>query len=43
LDNGSNTLTSGSSARRLATTDPDDPDPQMMKSYCGLSCDASLR
>jgi hypothetical protein len=28
------TLTSGFSANRRATTDPDEPDPQMMKSYC---------
>src|SRR5215469_9908004 len=31
------TVTSGSSANRRATTEPAVPDPQTMKSYCGLS------
>lgn len=30
------TFTSGFSARRHATTDPDEPDPHTMKSYCAL-------
>src|ERR1700730_6855595 len=36
------TLTSGFSASRRATTDPDEPDPQMMKSYCDFISDDSL-
>ena len=32
----SSTLTSGFSASRRATTDPDEPDPQTMKSYFGF-------
>src|ERR1700738_2630779 len=33
----SSTLTSAFSARRRATTEPDEPEPQTMKSYPGLS------
>ena len=33
------TLTSGFSANRRATTDPDEPDPQMMKSHCDFISD----
>src|ERR1700730_3050226 len=36
------TLTSGFSASRRATTDPDEPDPQIMKSYCDFISDDSL-
>ncbi len=36
------TLTSGFSASRRATTDPDEPAPQMMKSYCDFIPDNSL-
>jgi hypothetical protein len=36
------TLTSGFSASRRATTDPDEPDPQMMKSYWDFISDDSL-
>src|SRR6266478_1066076 len=38
-----NTLTSGFSARRRATTEPEEPDPQTMKSYCDFRLDLSLR
>src|SRR5262245_59205233 len=31
------TFTSGFSARRRATTEPEDPDPHTMKSYCAFS------
>src|SRR5258706_4923836 len=37
-----NTLTSGFSARRRATTDPEEPDPQTMKSYCDFRPDLSF-
>src|SRR5215813_7111372 len=36
------TLTSGVSANRRATTEPEEPDPQTMKSYCGFKSDVSL-
>src|ERR1700758_5643212 len=36
------TLTSGFSASRRATTEPDEPDPQTMKSYCNLRSDLSF-
>src|ERR1700730_6850067 len=36
------TLTSGFSASRRATTDPAEPDPQMMTSYCDFISDDSL-
>src|SRR5262245_844558 len=40
----SRTLTSGISARRRAITEPDDPEPQTMKSYCDLAlCLADTR
>jgi hypothetical protein len=35
-------LTSGFSARRRATADPEEPDPQTIKSYCGFRLDLSL-
>src|SRR5262249_1539627 len=37
------TLTAGGSARRLATTDPEEPDPQITKSYCVFRLDVSFR
>jgi hypothetical protein len=37
-----NTLTSGFSAKRRATTDPEEPDPQTMKSFCDFKFDLSL-
>src|SRR5215469_12621021 len=37
------TLTAGFSARRLATTDPEEPDPQTTKSYCVFRLDLSFR
>src|ERR1700745_180807 len=37
------TLTSGFSARRRATTDPEEPDPQTMKSYCEARRSLSFR
>src|SRR5215472_15984036 len=36
------TLTAGFSARRLTTTDPAEPDPQIMKSYCAYRFDLSF-
>src|SRR5262249_9102341 len=39
----SSTLTSGFSARRRATTEPDEPDPQTIKSYCACRSELSLR
>src|SRR5262244_2315520 len=38
----SRTLTAGFSARRPATTDPAEPDPQIMKSYCVFRFDLSF-
>src|SRR5215813_3143549 len=32
-----NTFTSGFAARRRATTDPEEPDPHTMKSYCAFN------
>jgi hypothetical protein len=37
-----NTLTSGFSARRRATTEPEEPDPQTMKSYYDFRLDLSF-
>src|SRR5215471_6579456 len=36
------TLTAGFSAKRPATTDPEEPDPQITKSYCVLRLDLSF-
>lgn len=38
-----NTLTSGFSARRRATTDPKEPGPQTMESYCDVGPSLSFR
>jgi hypothetical protein len=38
----SSTLTSELSASRRATTEPDEPDPQTIKSYCGFKLEISL-
>jgi hypothetical protein len=35
------TLTSGFSAIRCATTEPAEPDPQTIKSYCGFNAEVS--
>jgi hypothetical protein len=43
LKPGNNTLISGFSARRRATTDPEEPEPQTMKSYCDFRLDLSVR
>jgi hypothetical protein len=34
-------LTSAFSARRRATTDPEEPDPQTIMSYCGFKAEVS--
>ncbi len=39
----SSTLTSGFSASRRATTEPEEPEPQTMKSYCDFNSAASFR